>query len=90
MDYHFGLGSKSFAHISADNRIHLWDVVTRQEKRAYMDKNHLAHSFTCFSWKHGNKDKLGLAAVGYSDGVTMIWDFTLHCILTTYLYIPSE
>ena len=30
---------------------------------------------TYFSWKHGSKDVLGYAAVGFSDGVTVIWDF---------------
>lgn len=82
-DYHFGLGSKSFAHISSDNRIHLWDIVTRQEKRSYVDKNHLSHEFTCFTWKHGPKERLGHAVVGYSDGLTMVWDLTRGVVVKT-------
>ena len=82
MTHQFDLGSKSFVRITTDNRIHLWDVVNGKEKRAYVEKHHLSHSFTCFCWRPGLKDQ-GRAAVGYNDGVTVIWDFTRGVVVKT-------
>ena len=77
MDSHFsGNESKSFLHVSADNRIHLWDTDTSNERRSYVEKNNLAHSYTCSCWKAGKKDNLGYFAVGASDGTVIVWDLT--------------
>jgi WD40 repeat protein len=79
----FSAKSKTFAHVSPDNRLHLWDVDTRKEKKAYVDKNHLSHSTTCFSWKKSKKDKTGEFVVGFSDGTIVIWDLTRGVISRT-------
>lgn len=79
----FDAKSKTFAVLSQDNRLHLWDVETRKEKKSYVDKNHLSHSYTCFSWKQGKKDKLGEFVVGYSDGIVIIWDLARGVISRT-------
>jgi WD40 repeat protein len=68
--------SKSFIQISNDNRVSLWDTDTRKEKRTYVEKQHLSHSYTCSSWISGKKDNLGYFAVGTSDGTIVIWDLT--------------
>lgn len=79
----FDAKSKTFAVLSQDNRLHLWDVDSRKEKKSYVDKNHLSHSYTCFSWKQGKKDKLGELVVGYSDGIVIIWDLARGVISRT-------
>ena len=68
--------SKSFLHISADNRIHLYDTDTSKERGSYVEKNNLAHSYTSSSWKPGKKDNLGYFAAGTSDGTIIVWDLT--------------
>ena len=35
--------SKSFLHVSSDNRIHLWDTDTSNERRSYVEKNNLGY-----------------------------------------------
>ena len=79
----FDAKSKTFAVLSQDNRLHLWDVESKKEKKSYVDKNHLSHSYTCFTWKQGKKDKLGELAVGFSDGVVIIWDLARGVISKT-------
>ena len=68
--------SKSFLHISADNRIRVYDTDTSRERGSYVEKNNLAHSYTCSSWKPGKKDTLGYFAAGASDGTIIVWDLT--------------
>ena len=75
--------SRSFVSISSDNRIHLWDTDTRKEKRSFVEKNHLQHSYNCYSWKQIQKSALGLFAVGCSDGLVIIWDFTRGVVIQT-------
>ena len=75
--------SKSYLHVAADNRIHVWDTLTRLEKRTYVEKNHLAHNYVSFSWKQSVKDNLGLFAVGCSDGVILIWDLVRGVVVQT-------
>ena len=69
-------GSSSFLHISNDNRIHLWNTDSKKELRTYVEKQHLAHSYTCSTWRAGKKDNLGYFAVGASDGTIIVWDLT--------------
>jgi WD40 repeat protein len=85
----FGLQSKSFAHISATNRIHLYDIDTRKEKRVYVEKNHLSHSYTSSSWLHGKKEALGVFAVGSSDGTVVVFDLARGVVSKT-LGIPND
>lgn len=75
--------TKSFVTVSADNRIHLWDTDTRKEKKTYVEKNHLAHSYTCSDWKQTSANSLGHFAAGCSDGVVIIWDFVRGVVSTT-------
>lgn len=82
--------SKSYIVISKDNRLHLWDTDTRKEKRSYVEKNHLAHSYTCLDWLQINHDNLGLCAVGCSDGAVIIWDFVRGIVSTTISHCNSS
>ena len=82
-DSAFDVKSKTFAHLSQDNRLHLWDVDTRKERKGYVDKNHLSHSFTCFNWKQGKKDTLGEFVVGFSDGTLIVWDLVRGVVSKT-------
>ncbi len=82
-DSAFGVKSKTFAHLSQDNRLHLWDVDTRKERKGYVDKNHLSHSFTCFNWKQDKKESLGEFVVGFSDGTIIVWDLARGVVSKT-------
>lgn len=96
-DVSFGIYTKTFAHITSANRIHLWDVDSRKEKRGYVDRNHLSHSFSCFTRKeqshsnsangsndiNDNKKSLGLLGVGFSDGLVIIWDLVRGVVAQT-------
>ena len=82
-DSSFGCSSNSFAHISADNRLHLWDVASKKERKAYVDKNHLTHSFNCFAWHTVSKDQPGQIVVGFSDGLVVVWDLNRGVIART-------
>ena len=80
-------GSKHFLAISGDNRLRLWDIVNNKEKRCFVEKQHLSHSYTCFTWgqdiaTNGMSD-LGMCAVGTSDGVIIIWDLTRGIVAKT-------
>jgi WD40 repeat protein len=75
--------SKSFIHVSRDNRIQLWDTDTRREKLSYVERNNLAHSYTCSAWRCGKNDKLGYFAVGTSDGTVVIWDLARGIVSKT-------
>ena len=79
----FGKGSKYFITISADNRVRLWDVDSNNERRCFVEKHHLSHSYTCSTWGQTNRDDLGLFAVGSSDGVVIIWDLTRGVVART-------
>lgn len=71
----FGSSSQTFVHLSKDSRVHLWDVASKKEKKSYVDKNHLTHSFSCYAWKNASKDNSSeLFVAGYSDGLVAIWD----------------
>ena len=74
--------SKSFISISSDNRIHLWDTDTRKEKRSYVEKKHLSHSYLASNWFQSSKS-LGLFALACSDGVVIIWDLVRGVVATT-------
>ena len=76
--------SNSFIHISNDNRVHLWDTDTRKERRTYVEKQHLAHSYTCSSWRSGKKENLGYFAVGATDGTIIVWDLTRGVVVKTF------
>jgi len=55
--------------------VHLWDVASKKERKSYVDKNHLTHSFTSHAWKTSGKDQTGgIFVAGYSDGLVGIWD----------------
>ena len=77
----FGLGSKYFIQLSADNRIKLWDTISHKEHRSYIEKRHLSHSYTCMAWSQKQADHLGLFAVGTSDGLVVLWDLTRGVVL---------
>lgn len=74
-----GDGSR-FLQVSRDNRLHRWEV-SRGEERCYVEKQHLSHSYLCFSWSE--KKELGLAAVGTSDGLVIIWDLARGVVART-------
>lgn len=84
--------SSTFAHVSQDNRLHLWDIESRKEKKAYIDKNHLSHSFTAFAWNKAicsssnakeNVKQLGNFVMGFNDGQLLVWDLTRGVISKT-------
>lgn len=80
-------GSKHFLAITGDNRLRLWDIVNNKEKRCFVEKQHLSHSYTCFAWGQDVATKgasdLGMCAVGTSDGVIIIWDLTRGIVAKT-------
>ena len=79
----FHLRSKSYYALTADNRLHLWDSESRKERRSYVEKNHLSHQYTCSALCPGNKDELGLYAIGCSDGTVIIWDLVRGIVQRT-------
>ena len=81
-DASFGSSGQSFAHLSSDNRLHLWDVASKKLKKSYVEKNHLTHSFTCYNWK-SSKDTSGTFVVGYSDGIIVVWDLNRGVVAQT-------
>lgn len=83
VDSSFAATCHSFAHLSPDNRLHLWDVANKKERKAYVDKNHLTHSFTCYAWNNASKDKPGLFVVGFSDGIIIVWDLNRGIVSKT-------
>lgn len=70
----FGSSSQTFVHLSKDSRVHLWDVASKKERKSYVDKNHLTHSFTSYAWKTTKDQTGGIFVAGYSDGLVGIWD----------------
>lgn len=83
---------KLFVHISSDNRIHFWEVDTCKLRRVYLEKNHLAHVYTCCAWlfeglKNTSNAKtntsLGLYAVGTSEGTIILWDLARGVVSKT-------
>jgi WD40 repeat protein len=70
------LKSKTLLSISRDNRIHLWDIDSRRERRSYVEKNYLSHEYTCSSLFAKQKDSLGILAIGTSDGQVITWDLS--------------
>ena len=81
----FSSQSKLFIVISADNRIKLIDTDTKKEKRAYIEKDHLSHNYTCLYWFQKSADVLGLLAVGCSDGKVVIWDLVRGVVVQTII-----
>ena len=79
----FGLKSKSFIEISEDNRVHLWEIDSGKEKRVYVEKNHLSHSYITSSWYQSKKDQFGLFAVAASSGTVIIWDLSRGVVTQT-------
>ena len=70
------VNAHSFLVCSPDNRIRLWDVDTKKETRSYVEKKHLSHSYTCWTWSQVAGNRLGLCAAGTSDGMIIIWDLS--------------
>lgn len=84
------LKSKTFLSITGDNRIHLWDIDTRRERRSYVEKNHLSHEYTCSSFYGNHKDSLGLIAVGTSDGQVFVWDLARGVVVKNIVSESGE
>lgn len=87
--------SKSYVTVSNDNKVHLWETDSKKEKRSYVEKNHLSHSYTCVDWKQTEKNNLGFLAVGCSDGNVIVWDLSRGVVARTIgtqheHYIPSD
>mmetsp|Transcript_24504 Transcript_24504/g.36041 ORF Transcript_24504/g.36041 Transcript_24504/m.36041 type:complete len:575 (+) Transcript_24504:73-1797(+) len=78
-----GKGAKNFTTISKDNRLRLWDIDSHKERRRFVEKHHLAHTYCCVAWGQTAKDDLGLFAVGASDGVVVVWDLTRGVVIAT-------
>lgn len=78
-------GSQShWLAVSADNRLRLWDVSRAKEARCFVEKQHLAHSYTCFAWgRDETKGGLGVCAVGTSDGKAIVWDLARGVVVRT-------
>ena len=76
-------------YAGGDNRLSLWDVDTKKRRHVYVEKNHLSHSYTCISWRHGKKDSLGLLAFGCSDGSVIIWEL-LRGVVSVVIPSPSQ
>ena len=68
----------AFLNISSDNRVHIWDTVSKKCNKL-IDKNHLAHQFTCFAWNY-SKSSL---CVGFSDGIIIVWDLSRGVVTKT-------
>eukprot|EP01041_Mallomonas_annulata_P003081 gene3081-6040_t len=79
----FGSIGKIFLTASKDNRLQLWDAETAQEKRSYVEKQHLSHSYLSYCWKQTGKDDLGFFAVGTSDGTIIVWDLGRGVVVKT-------
>lgn len=82
-DSSFSSGGQIFAQLSSDSRLHLWDVASKKAMKSYVDKNHLTHSFTCYAWGSSSKDTPGFLAVGFSDGVVVVWDLSRGVVAKT-------
>ena len=54
----FGPAARDFIFMARDNRLNLWKVEPQKQRHTYVEKNHLAHSYTCLSWRHGNNGSL--------------------------------
>lgn len=89
LDSSFGNRGQIFAQLSSDSRLHLWDVASKKSVKSYVDKNHLTHSFTCYAWSSSSKEGPGLLAVGFSDGVVVIWDLNRGVVAKT-IGVPKE
>jgi len=70
----FSKDGNDFLLCTSDNRIALWDIQKSKRRHLYVEKKHLAHSYTCLAW-HRDAD-LGSLAVGCSDGTVVLWDLT--------------
>jgi len=85
----FRLPTKNFLCVSSDNRVHIWDIDLRKEKRVYVERNHLESTYTCCSsWyraiqQHDLVPDLGYFAVGSSNGAVIVWDLSRGVVLST-------
>lgn len=77
------LSGNLFINFTQDNRLRLWDTNLCQEKRSYVEKNHLLHTYVCSAWRQSTEVELGLFAVGASDGSIVIWDLSRGIALST-------
>jgi len=69
----FSKDGSDFLFCTSDNRIALWDMHKNKRRQLYVEKKHLAHSYTCLAWHRDSAD-LGSLAVGCSDGTVILWD----------------
>ena len=76
------MGPEQITLLGHDNRISLWDVELNKQRRVYIEKKHLSHTYVSCAWRHGNKDDLGTLAVGCSDGIVLIWDLVRGVVST--------
>lgn len=79
----FGSSWKQFLTVTHDNRICLFDAETKVEKRSFVEKDHLTHSYTCFHWLGGKSDK-DLFAAGASDNTVIVWDFNKGIVIKSF------
>lgn len=82
-DCHFSPSCEKFIHVSSDSRIHVYDVLGgSSKKKTLVDRNHLAHSYTCIAWGNTPSTR-SIVAVGFSDGLVFIWDMSRGVIVQT-------
>ena len=79
----FGSSSKQFLTVTHDNRVCLFDAETKTEKRSFVEKDHLTHSYTCFDWLGGKSDN-DMFAAGASDNTIIVWDFNKGIVIKTF------
>jgi len=77
----------TFVHVSEDNRVHVWDVITGKERHVFTEKQHLSHRYTSSAWGtqplisrqgggngHKKKGEIFQFAVSANDGTVILWD----------------
>lgn len=73
---------KTFAHISSDNRLKLWDVLSGKLRQQYTEPQHLSTQYTCLAFTGASESSkrkrgttvLGIAAVGTENGHILLWN----------------
>jgi len=61
----------------------MFDVESKTESRVFVEKNHLAHTYTSFDWLGGKSGAKDLFTAGCSDGTVVVWDLTRGIVIRT-------
>jgi WD40 repeat protein len=97
-------GSKALL-CGGDNRVSQYEADAQRRERVFVEKNHLAHSYSSFAWTGSSSSSSSssskrrnsgpgdaadeLLAVGCSDGTVVVWNLTTG-VVTTVLGTANE